>query len=79
MFEEGFGLEPDEMIAWTCAAAPPQAPCSYPLVEEIFLIADDGEPAELEISPNIQTYVTMPTMSKSLSPDKESCLVFEYH
>ena len=25
-FEEGFDMEPDEMIAWTCAAAPPQAP-----------------------------------------------------
>ena len=79
MFEEGFDVEPDEMIAWTCAAAPPQAPCARPLVEETFIVAEGDEPAELEISPNIHAYVTMPSVTKSLLRDKDACPVFEYH
>ena len=71
LFEEGFDLEPDEMIAWTCAAAPPEAPCMHPLAEETFIITDDDEPAELEISPNIQTYVMMPNVTNPLLPDKK--------
>lgn len=78
MFEEGFELEPNEMIAWTCAAAPPQAPSTYPLAEEIFIITEDDEPAELEISSRLNAYVVMPTVTNSSLSRDDSCLVFTY-
>jgi hypothetical protein len=77
-FEEGFDMEPDEMIAWTCAAAPPQAPCMNPLVNEVFIITEDDDPAELEISPKLHAYVTMPNAVEPLQLAKNDCLVFEY-
>lgn len=75
MPDEGTELEPDEFIGWTCAAAPPSWPCLHPLPSEIFVIEEDTEPAELEISKELLPYLVM---SQTPSVNSESDLVMKY-
>ena len=75
--DEGQDREPTETVGWVCAAYPPLSACQIPLDDNVFIIDEDNEPAELEISTELCPYLT--SVSLPSSPDEPHFVVFQYH